>query len=194
MPEPTQSGAPARPATPPASAPARWLARYVELRDRRWFRWTMDLVVLAALLLGIGAWQARGHVRGPPPEVALRTLDGAPASLASLRGKPAMVVFWAPWCTVCGAQSGNVGRTMRLAGDRARVVSVATAFDDVAQVRAYMAEHGVSYPVLLGDDAVTRAFRVDVYPTVYFLDAAGRITGSASGYTTTAGMLARLLL
>jgi peroxiredoxin len=180
--------------TQPTSAPGRWLARFLALRDRRWFRWSMDLVVLAALLAGIGAWQARHHLRGAPPEVGLRALDGTPVTLASLRGKPTMVAFWAPWCGVCGAQSGNVALAMRLAGDRARVVSVATSFDDLAQVRAYMAEHGVTYPVLLGDDAAVRAFRVEAYPTLYFLDAEGRITGSASGYTTTAGMLARLML
>lgn len=185
------------PSHPPGGDPPRpagLLDRWMALRDRRWFRWSMDLALLAALLLGISAWQARGHVRGAPPAAPLRTLDGAPASLASLRGKPAMVVFWAPWCGVCGAQSGNVGMAMRLAGDRARVISVATAFDDVAQVRAYMAEHGVAYPVLLGDDAAVRAFHVEAYPTTYFLDAEGRITGSVAGYTTTAGMLARLLL
>lgn len=181
------------PASPP-SAPARWLARYLALCERRWFRWSRDLLLLAALLLAIGAWQARGHVRGAPPEVALRTLEGAPASLASLRGKPAMVAFWAPWCGVCAAQSGNVGRTMRLAGGRARVVSIATSFEDLAQVRAYMADHGVEYPVLLGDDDAVQAFKVEAYPTIYFLDAEGRITGSVMGYTTTAGMLARLLL
>ncbi len=183
------------PAPPgPTSAPARWLAAYLALCERRWFRWTRDLLVLAALLLAIGAWQARHHVRGAPPEAALRTLEGTPTSLAALRGKPTMVAFWAPWCGVCGAQSGNVGLAMRLAGDRARVVSVATAFEDVAEVRAYMAKHGVTYPVLLGGDEVVRAFRVEAYPTLYFLDAEGRITGSATGYTTTAGMLARLLL
>lgn len=180
------------PPTPPATAP--WLARYLALRERRWFRWSMDLAVLAALLLGIGAWQARGHVRGVPPEAHLRTLDGAPVTLASLRGKPTMVAFWAPWCGVCAAQSANVGWAARLAGDRARVVSVATSFQDLAEVRAYVAEHEVTYPVLLGDEAVVRAFRVDAYPTLYFLDAEGRIKGSVAGYTTTAGMLARLLL
>jgi len=182
------------PATPPPTAPARWLAAYLALCDRRWFRWTRDLLVLAALLLAIGAWQARGHVRGPPPEVALRTLEGAPASLASLRGKPAMVAFWAPWCGVCGAQSRNVGWARRLAGDRARVISIATSFEDVAQVQAYMTDHGVEYPVLLGGDDAVKAFKVEAYPTLYFLDAEGRITGSVAGYTTTAGMLARLLL
>jgi thiol-disulfide isomerase/thioredoxin len=170
------------------------LARFLALRDRRWFAWTMDLTVGALLFLGISAWQARHHLRGDPPEVTFRTLDGAPVTLSSLRGRPVMLAFWAPWCGVCGAQSGNVGLAMRLAGERARVISVATAFEELGQVRGYMADHAVQYPVLLGDEAVARAFKLEAYPTVYFLDAEGRVTGSTSGYTTTAGMLARLLL
>jgi thiol-disulfide isomerase/thioredoxin len=182
------------PTPPTVAAHTGWLARFLALRDRRWFAWTMDLTVAALLLLGIGAWQARHHVRGQAPAVALQTLEGQPATLASLRGRPAMIAFWAPWCGVCGAQSGNVGWTRRLVGERARVISIATAFEEVAQVRRYMAEHEVAYPVLLGDEAAARAFKVEVYPTIYFLDAEGRVTGSTSGYTTTAGMLARLLL
>jgi thioredoxin-related protein len=47
--------------------------------------------------------------------------------------------------------------------------------------------------VLLGDEETVRAFRVEAFPTTYFLDAEGRITGSVAGYTTTPGLLARLL-
>ncbi|MBS1111175.1 MAG: hypothetical protein H6Q88_3167, partial [Anaeromyxobacteraceae bacterium] len=32
-----------------------------------------------------------------------------------------------------------------------------------------MRDHGVDYPVLLGDDALLRALRVEAFPTTYFL-------------------------
>jgi thiol-disulfide isomerase/thioredoxin len=181
------------PAAPePAPGFSAWLERQ---HERRWFRWAVDLAIVAAVVLGVNAWQTRGHLGpGAAPSVTAPSLAGPPVSLESLRGKPVLVAFWAPWCTVCKAESGNLSLVRRLAGDRASVVSVAAAFDDVGQVRGYVGEHGVDYPVLLGDEALVRAFRVEAFPTVYFLDARGRVKGSTSGYTTTIGLLWRLLL
>lgn len=173
---------------------ARWRARWERARGRRAFRWARDAAIVLLAAGAIGAWQTRHHVRGPAPEAALRTLAGDPVALASLRGRPTMLAFWAPWCGVCKAQSGNVSRVQRLAGEHARVVSVAAAYGDEAQVRAWVRERGVDYPVWLGDDAAVQAFRVEAFPTLYFLDAEGRVKGSVAGYTTTLGMLARLFL
>jgi thiol-disulfide isomerase/thioredoxin len=148
-----------------------------------------------AVVTAATAWQARDHLPpGTAPAATLPALSGPPISLEALRGKPVLLAFWAPWCGVCKAESDNLSRVMRLAGERARVISVAASFEDLAEVRAYVEARGVDYPVLLGDEPVVRAFRVSAYPTLYFLDAEGRIKRSTSGYTTTAGMLLRLLL
>jgi peroxiredoxin len=173
----------------------RWVARYRQARQRRGFRWGVDLAVLLAVLAAVGAWQTRGHLSGvQAPSAVLATLDGERVSLDALRGKPVLLAFWAPWCTICAAESQNLSWARRIAGDRARVVSVAASFEDVSQVRAYVREHAVDYPVLLGDEELIRAFRVEAFPTVYVLDAGGRVRRSAVGYTTTLGLLARLLL
>jgi thiol-disulfide isomerase/thioredoxin len=159
------------------------------------FRWSLEAAWVVAVLAAIGAWQSRGHLgAGERPELTLPALSGPPVSLASLRGKPALVVLWAPWCGVCKAQSDNVSRVLRLAGDRAHVVSIAGSYGGVEEVAAYVREHGVEYPVLLGGEDTARAFHVEAYPTAYFLDAEGRVKRSVAGYTTTAGFLVRLLL
>ena len=180
--------------TGPAAPPGSWRARLAALEQRRWFRWGGEALVVTLAVLAIGVVQTRHHLAGGErPAATFTTLEGEPVTLASLRGQPVALAFWAPWCGVCAAQSGNLSRAARWAGSRGRVVSVAAAFGDVAEVRAYMMEHAVEYPVLLGDDATVRAFQVEAYPTVYFLDAEGRIKRSVAGYTTTGGLLARLL-
>jgi thiol-disulfide isomerase/thioredoxin len=180
--------------TSSSTALGSWRSRYRNAREKRWFRWTSDLAFVAILVTALSAWQGRHHVRGEAPAVTLRTLAGEPVSLAALAGKPVLLAFWAPWCSVCKAQSQNLSWVARLAGDHARVLSVAAAYADVREVERYVQDRGVDYPVLLGDERTTEAFHVDAFPTIYTLDAEGRVKHSAAGYTTTVGMLWRLLL
>jgi thiol-disulfide isomerase/thioredoxin len=162
---------------------------------RRAVRWGLEAAWVIAVLAAVGAWQARDNLpSGTAPEFTLPTLAGDPVSIAALRGRPVLVVLWAPWCGVCKAQSDNVGRVMRLVGNRAHVLSIASSYEDVAEVAAYVRERGVEYPVLLGGDGTTTPLRARGYPTAYFLDAEGRVKRSVGGYTTTAGLLLRLLL
>lgn len=169
------------------------LSRYRALRSRWWFRWGTDLLVLLAVVLAIGLYQTRGHLAGPAPAFALQGLDGREVTLASLKGKPTLLAFWAPWCGVCKTESQNLSWVQKLVGSHARVLSVASAWEDVSQVQAYVQQRGVDYPVLLDHVGLSRTFNVEAFPTVYFLDEDGNIKGSAVGYTTTLGLLARLL-
>jgi peroxiredoxin len=163
-------------------------------RTRRAVRWAVDALLFLAAVIAIDAYQTRHHLsRAPAPAFDLPTLQGAPISLASLGGKPTLLFFWAPWCGVCSSESDNISRVLHLAGGRANVVSISLASPDRAAVERFVQQHGVDYPVLLGDEATGQAWRVDSFPTVYVLDSAGRITGSAVGYTTTVGLLWRLL-
>ena len=169
-------------------------ARYEKAREKRWFRWAVDGLILLAVVGGLSAWQTRNLLgRGTAVDLQLSTLDGASVSLAALRGKPVLVSFWAPWCGVCKELSPNVAQVRRWVGDRAHVVSVATSWQDVRQVQAFAAQQHLEYPVLLGSDEEIRRFHIAAFPTLYFLDEQGRVKGSAVGYTTSVGLLMRLL-
>lgn len=178
--------------SPPAPAhPVRraWAA----VQSRRWSRWLLDGALLVLVLWIVTAWQTRDLVAGgePAPDFALRDLDGQVHRLSDLTGRTVVLEFWAPWCSVCAAQSGNVESA---AGAEDVVLSVALAYEDEAEVRRFAREHGLKGPVLLGDDAVARAWRVDTFPTVYVIDREGRIEHGLVGYTTTLGLKLRLWL
>jgi thiol-disulfide isomerase/thioredoxin len=158
------------------------------------FRWVVDLTLLFLLVGGIGLFQTRNHPRGAAPYYAFTALEqGTPMSFASFAGKPTLVAVWAPWCGVCKAESGNVSRVRSWLGERANVVSVATSFEDVSQVRGYMQAQGVDYPVLLAREDFQRVMHIEAFPTVFVLDSQGRIVSSMTGYTTTLGLLWRTL-
>lgn len=169
-------------------------ARLQQAREERWYvRWGYELVWVVGILGAVGLWQTRSHLRGDAPAFEVPLLSGGSVSSAALQGKPTMLVFWAPWCTVCKQETPNIESAASLLGDRARVVSVASDYASLDSVEAYVAEHAVTVPVALGGDALARQFRVGAFPTVYFLDDKGVIKGSVVGYTTTAGLVGRTL-
>lgn len=173
---------------------ARARGAWQRARARWWVRWGVDLLVLALIALGVMAWQTRNLPGGgePAPDFALRTLSGEQVRLADLKGKPVLLVFWAPWCGVCKTESPTLSSLREWVGERAHVVSVALSYEDEEDVRRYVREQEVDYLVLLGNEATRRAYRVNMYPTTFVLSAEGRIEQSAVGYTTKLGLLWRL--
>lgn len=169
--------------------------RYKTLRQsRRWVRWAEDGVLLLALLLGVMAWQTRDLVPSgvAAPAFSLVDLDGRTWSSEELKGKKVVLHFWAPWCGVCKAETPAISSLHKSSGDDAQVLSVVLAYENLEDVRAFAKEHEVDYPVLLGNDALMRAYRVQAFPTTYFLSEDGRIEHAAVGYTTGAGLRFRL--
>jgi peroxiredoxin len=163
-------------------------------RQRWWVRWGVDLAVAALLFMVVMAWQTR-HLPGagtPAPDFQLRTLSGEQVRLSELRGKPVVLAFWAPWCGVCKAESSTLSALRRTVGDRAHVLTVAVAYEDEAAVRRFVRDQEADYPVLLGNDSLTQAFRVNSFPTTFVLSSEGRIEQATVGYTTRLGLLWRL--
>ncbi len=153
----------------------------------------MDLLLLALVLTAVNAWQTRRlPVGAPAPDFTLTGLDGQPVRLSALRGQRVVLAFWAPWCGVCKAESSTLSWLQRLVGDSTRVLSVAVAYENEADVRRFVREHAVDYPVLLDGDGRTRAYAVNQFPTTFFVSAEGRIEHAVTGYTPLPGMLWRL--
>lgn len=150
-----------------------------------------SLALLLLVVLGIRLLQDRDLVNGMAPPLSGVTLDGQAFELEQLRGKPALVYFWAVWCGVCKAMQHNIDA---LNGD-IPMISVAMQSGDAATVERYLSERGITMPVLL-DEAALAATRYGIrgVPVAFVLGPNGAIRYTAVGYTTEWGLRARLWL
>jgi len=182
--------------TETTQAPTQTLSRWQQLRQKRWFRWVFDLSIFAVLFVGISMFQGRTLVKSgqPAPDFALADMHGGAHELKQYQGKKTLLVFWAPWCGVCGAESDNIDRVKSWLGDRINVISVVLDYQSDADVQKFVDKHEVTYPVLMGNRMVQRDYRISAYPTLYVLNEDGEIDYTVAGYTTTFGMLWRALL
>lgn len=108
------------------------------------------------------------------PDFQLSKMDGSPFSLADLRGRPAVLVFWTAWCPVCKEEAPHFNQlAAQYEPEGVRVLGI-NIQDSVARTEAGIKEFGIRYPVARDADAsVTRRYHVTGTPTVVFLDSQG---------------------
>ena len=129
-------------------------------------------LVIAELASGGGSVQT-GRAAPPLPAKALRPPG---TDLAQLRGKPALIDFFASWCDPCAEEAPTLRKLSAALGDRASVVAV--DWDDAdAPARAFARRHGWTFPVL-SDPAGTAGEKYGVtsgLPTSFVLSPDGLI-------------------
>jgi peroxiredoxin len=155
----------------------------------------MDLLLIGAVVYGISWFQGRNlPVDAPAPEFSLRDMDGNVHKLSDYKGKSVLLVFWAPWCSVCSVESGNVSSVSEWVSDDddVEVLSVVVGYQNLDSVQKFIADNEVTYPVLLGTRDISQRYGVSSFPTHLVIDESGRIDSAGVGYTTTVGMWVRL--
>ncbi|WP_295390321.1 protein disulfide oxidoreductase [uncultured Thiodictyon sp.] len=158
-------------------------------RTKRLTGWIGNLLLVLAVVVGVQWWQTRTFATGAAPPLVGETLDGQTINLKDLRGRPVLVHFWATWCPICKLGNGGIDA---IAHDH-RVLAVAMQSGGAAEVRRFMAERGLSFPVVLDPDGeLARRWGVAGVPASFVLDPAGQIAYATMGASTEIGLRARL--
>jgi len=124
--------------------------------------------------------------KAAPLDFTLKDMNGVDVKLASFKGKPIVLNFWATWCGPCRAEIPSLVELQTAYMEEGKdVVILGISVDDpIEKLKPYASQMKMNYPVLVGNgrDDVQDAFGpLWGIPVTVFIDRDGRIAKKHSG-------------
>jgi thiol-disulfide isomerase/thioredoxin len=118
------------------------------------------------------------------PKIEVKLLDGSSYSIKE--GKPLVIHFWATWCPTCKLEIANIQAVSK----HYEVLTIAVNSGDI---KKYMGNSTLTFRVVNDlEGKLAKQFHVEAFPTTFIYNGKGKLKFTEVGYTTTAGLLARL--
>ena len=111
-----------------------------------------------------------------------RTVDGGSFAGRSLAGRPAVLWFWAAWCSRCRGVADDVAAVRRDHADRVNLVGVAGLGSGADAMRRFVRDTGIgAFPNVADDEgALWRRFGVTSQEWYVLLDSTGTVVHSGA--------------
>ena len=139
------------------------------------------IFVLSLVLVGQQAQAAAGELKEywgnlTSPEIELPDLQGRQHSLTDYRGNIVLVQFWATYCTPCRTEMPTMNRLVKKMRDKPFKIVTVNMAESPEQVRLFLQEVPVDFPVLMDSDGNTLIrWKVFAAPANFILDKQGKI-------------------
>ena len=112
-------------------------------------------------------------------DFTLTDLKGKTWTLKDLRGKVVLVNFWATWCPPCRKEMPDLDDLYHHFKKKDFVV-LAISDEDVAKVKPFIAQQGISYPILLDPGRkVNDLFQIQGIPKSFVYDRDGKLVAQS---------------
>jgi peroxiredoxin len=124
-------------------------------------------------------------VNFPAPELTLARLDGENESLVDYLGQVVLVNNWATWCPPCKAEMPEFQAYYAAHKDEGFTIVAISAADQEADVRTFVQQNQLSFPVWLDpQNLALAAFRNQSLPNSYVVDRKGVVRLAWTGGIT----------
>jgi len=119
-------------------------------------------------------------------DLKLKDMAGREITLASLRGQPAMIVFWATWCRPCLMEIPHLVHLQEVyAKHGLKIVAISLDMNGMAAVKPFLEKHPeMTYTVIPNGAEAAAAFGgIRSIPNSFLLDKKGRVVKQFVGLT-----------
>jgi cytochrome c biogenesis protein CcmG, thiol:disulfide interchange protein DsbE len=162
----------------------------------------MQIVGLAAVaaLLALLVWKLTHQNHAPKvgataPAFTLQRLGGdGRVDLASLRGRPVVINFWASWCGPCKGEAKVLENAWTAYRGRGVAFLGVDYHDVTSDAKRFVAAHALTFPMVEdGSGSITESkYGVTQVPETFVLDRAGKIVVHVPGPVTAESLRAAL--
>jgi len=146
----------------------------------------MKLLLSAALALVLGHTAGTKLVseNSPAPEFSSTTIDRKVMRLSNLKGKIVLLDFGAVNCPPCRLEMPILEGWHRKYGARGLVVVGLMEMNPTTrQVRKFLKERGVTYPVAVDlKEAIGKRYGLLAHPTTVLIDRVGKVIKAETGF------------
>lgn len=120
------------------------------------------------------------------PDWSLPSLDGDTVRLADLKGKVVLIDFFYKSCAPCCAALPKLHSLHEKYKDRGFVMIGIDPIDNPKKDKMsdFLSKRDITYTVLFSDRQLPQTYRVQGYPTLFFLDREGKIAKIHVGFST----------
>ena len=129
--------------------------------------------------------------RKPAPDFVLLDAAGKPVALSSFKGKNLLLDLWATKCGGCIKEIPSfieIHHAYRDKGLAVVGISMDIVYEDLKGpaevwrlVKPFVAANKVDYPILMGDEGITKRYSVNALPVTYLIDRRGHIAATYVG-------------
>ena len=137
------------------------------------------LLLVAAVLAGV----VHASSQQKAPDLSLKDINGKTVRLSDLTGKVVLLNFWATWCAPCRTEIPDLVKKQQEYESRGlRIIGITYPPEDAAEVRRFVRNMKIIYPVVIGAKQTRLAFTTsETLPLTVIIDREGKIRGIIEG-------------